>query len=169
MQSDTNRSTIIVCGGRAFDNVAHANAVLNRLHFAVPIGAVHVGSQRGADGYAIDWAHLEGACESPGERTITYEIHEAAWHEFGRSAGPRRNSAMLAKAQPDFVVAFPGGRGTDDMVRKALDAGLSVLTSDWILAATHDEIRLAVAARDAARAATDASGALARHTKGGAA
>jgi hypothetical protein len=37
----------------------------------------------------------------------------------GRAAGPRRNQRMLEDFRPDLVVAFPGGRGTAYMVRRA--------------------------------------------------
>jgi predicted Rossmann-fold nucleotide-binding protein len=34
---------------------------------------------------------------------------------------------MLAEGRPDAVIAFPGGKGTADMVRKARAAGLPVV------------------------------------------
>jgi UDP-N-acetylmuramoylalanine-D-glutamate ligase len=34
---------------------------------------------------------------------------------------------MLEREKPDLVVAFPGGRGTADMVAKARAAGVEVL------------------------------------------
>jgi hypothetical protein len=37
-----------------------------------------------------------------------------------------RNTQMLAEGRPDGVVAFPGGRGTANMVRQAAAAGLGV-------------------------------------------
>jgi len=33
---------------------------------------------------------------------------------------------MLAEGEPDAVLAFPGGRGTADMVRRAKRAGVPV-------------------------------------------
>jgi hypothetical protein len=39
--------------------------------------------------------------------------------DFGRSGGPKRNQQMLEEGKPDLVLAFPGGRGTADMVRRA--------------------------------------------------
>ena len=49
----------------------------------------------------------------------------ADWDRHGRSAGPLRNQAMIAR-KPDFVVAFPGGRGTADMVRRARSMEIDV-------------------------------------------
>lgn len=34
---------------------------------------------------------------------------------------------MIDEGKPDLVVAFPGGRGTADMVNKALAAGIKVI------------------------------------------
>ena len=45
---------------------------------------------------------------------------------FGRSAGAIRNRDMLDTGKPDLVVAFSGGRGTADMVRRAGKAGVAV-------------------------------------------
>jgi len=33
---------------------------------------------------------------------------------------------MIDEGKPDLVLAFPGGRGTDDMVRRAEKAGIEV-------------------------------------------
>jgi hypothetical protein len=43
----------------------------------------------------------------------------ANWKVYGRAAGPIRNMKMLLEGKPDLVVAFPGGIGTADMVKKA--------------------------------------------------
>jgi hypothetical protein len=46
-----------------------------------------------------------------------------------------RNSKMLAEGKPEMVLAFPGGRGTANMVKQARSAGVSVCevsrTADW--------------------------------------
>ena len=52
---------------------------------------------------------------------------QADWKKYGKSAGCRRNALMLRDGCPDFVVAFPGGRGTADMVKKAKAAGVRVI------------------------------------------
>ncbi len=51
----------------------------------------------------------------------------ADWTTHGRAAGPIRNARMLAEYHPDLVIAFPGGRGTLDMVSKAERAGVAVI------------------------------------------
>ncbi len=61
-----------------------------------------------------------------GASTPSPEVYEADWHEHGRAAGPIRNARMIAEGRPDLVIAFPGGRGTADMVSRARKAGIEV-------------------------------------------
>jgi hypothetical protein len=51
----------------------------------------------------------------------------ADWKKHGRAGGPIRNQQMLDEGKPDLVVAFPGGKGTADMVRRARAAGIPVM------------------------------------------
>jgi hypothetical protein len=55
----------------------------------------------------------------------TIEAYPADWKAHGKGAGPIRNQRML-DAKPDIVIAFPGGSGTADMVRRARSKGLKV-------------------------------------------
>ena len=50
----------------------------------------------------------------------------AQWRRFGKSAGPRRNYQMIQEGRPTHVLAFPGGRGTQNMVKQAEAAGLPI-------------------------------------------
>jgi hypothetical protein len=109
---------ILVCGGRDYSDRAHLKRVLNQL-----VGIEHdvtliCGMAPGADTLAHDWAI---------DRSFTVKPYYADWKTHGRKAGPIRNQEMLDKGRPDLVVAFPGGRGTDDMVRRAVDQGGIVL------------------------------------------
>jgi hypothetical protein len=103
----------IVCGGRDFDDWEAVTAAL----LPIPLSAVLVhGDARGADTQAAQrWASFGGK----------EEAHPAKWSLFGRSAGIKRNQEML-DAGADFVLAFPGGAGTADMVRRAKAAGIEV-------------------------------------------
>jgi hypothetical protein len=58
---------------------------------------------------------------------VPVSAHPADWFSHGKAAGPIRNQEMLAMEAPALVVAFPGGRGTADMVRRARKAGVDVL------------------------------------------
>ena len=56
------------------------------------------------------------------------EAHPADWKKHGKAAGPIRNQEMLeAEGGIDLVIAFPGGTGTADMVRRAEKAKIEVL------------------------------------------
>lgn len=108
---------VLVCGGRDYwapDVYVH----LARIHGERPFAAVITGGGRGVDEMASHWAERRG---------ITSEIYPADWSAHGRAAGPIRNAKMLTDGGPDLVVAFPGGRGTADMVRKAKAAGIEVI------------------------------------------
>lgn len=51
----------------------------------------------------------------------------ADWDTHGRAAGLIRNQQMLDEGQPDIVIAFPGGRGTEHMKKIARKAGVKVV------------------------------------------
>ena len=49
---------------------------------------------------------------------IKNEVYPALWSTNGKAAGPMRNQYMLDRSYPDLLMAFPGGRGTKDMVSR---------------------------------------------------
>lgn len=104
---------VLVCGGRDFDDVDLMYGVLD----ALDINHVVSGHARGADQMAEMWADQRG---------IPLSIFPAEWEVHGRRAGPIRNQQMLDEGKPDLVIAFPGGRGTADMVARAKKAGVMV-------------------------------------------
>jgi len=111
---------VLVCGGRDFDDFEHLCTVMDRYNpkgFPVSV-EICQGGARGADNLAKLWASLRGV------RCIEYP---ADWATHGKAAGPIRNQQMLDDFGPQVVVAFPGGRGTDDMIRRAEKAGVPVL------------------------------------------
>ncbi len=52
-------------------------------------------------------------------------VYNADWKKWGNAAGPIRNAEMAEVA--DAVVAFPGNRGTADMVRRAREKNLKLI------------------------------------------
>lgn len=107
----------LVCGGRGFADKAGLAAALDRLHVKVGIYKIIAGAARGADRLATNWA---------ADRGIAWQEYPADWDNHGKAAGPIRNQQMLDEGKPEGVVAFPGGTGTADMVKRARKAGLSV-------------------------------------------
>lgn len=116
-----NDRTVLVCGGRHYDDQERVFEILDQQHACHRIGLVVHGAADGADTLAERWAK---------KRQVMYLGVPAPWALLGRSAGPRRNSYMLAKSKPDLVIAFPGQTGTLDMVSKAEQAGVAVLRAD---------------------------------------
>uniref|UniRef100_A0A6M3LQJ5 YspA cpYpsA-related SLOG domain-containing protein n=1 Tax=viral metagenome TaxID=1070528 RepID=A0A6M3LQJ5_9ZZZZ len=110
--------TIIVCGGRHFSNYSYLHGFLNCLNIIRPITRIRHGNASGADTYADEWARNLG---------IPREPCPAHWVRYGKAAGPIRNGDMLSMGDVDLVVAFPGGRGTADMVEQAKAAGVGVI------------------------------------------
>lgn len=104
---------VLVCGGRDYGEADKVEEVLSALDPSLIIE----GGARGADSLARLWATKNG---------VHVCTVNALWDFYGKRAGPIRNSAMLA-LKPDLVVAFPGGRGTADMVAQAREAGIEVL------------------------------------------
>ncbi len=97
--------TVLVCGGRDFEGYEIAERVLN----GIPIGKILHGGATGADAIASMYAT---------EKSIPEIVFPADWTTHGKSAGPRRNQQMI-DFNPDIVVAFPGGKGTKDLLTKA--------------------------------------------------
>jgi hypothetical protein len=109
---------VLICGGRNFKDLPFLDRTLDALHAKRPFSAVIHGGARGADEMAHFWAGATGVCT---------EVYHADWRKHGKAAGPRRNQRMLDEATPDLVVAFPGGAGTTDMVKRARKAGVQVI------------------------------------------
>jgi hypothetical protein len=108
---------LLVCGGRDFDDFEVVNEELTWLAGSHAIDVIIHGGARGADTLAGEWAKL---CRIP------IEVYRPEWSRDGRAAGIIRNRRMLVEGKPDMVLAFPGGRGTADMIGQARAAGITV-------------------------------------------
>lgn len=115
---------ILVCGGRDYTDKEMVWGTLDGLAriddanpLATDVTIIHGGAQ-GADLLADTWAITSYA---------QIEHYPADWTAHGIAAGPIRNQRMLDEGKPDLVVAFPGGRGTADMVRRARRSGVPVM------------------------------------------
>lgn len=109
----TDRMRVLVCGGRDY---ADHREVFHELDVLEP-EFVMQGGATGADAWARKW------CENNRRPCATFIAH---WLTMRHGAGPARNEWMLTYGAPDLVLAFPGGRGTADMVRRAKAAGIEV-------------------------------------------
>jgi len=113
---------VLVCGGRNYHNRDMVNTILNQAHADRNFTALIHGAAMGADRLGFWWAlaHQRGY---PAFEILGFP---ADWERYGGSAGAIRNSQMLKEGQPDLVIAFPGGRGTADMIEKARRHGIEV-------------------------------------------
>ena len=107
---------VLVCGGRNYQDRGRVFDVLDFLfEYELPEFVIH-GAAAGADSLAGEWAREVGAQEV---------ICPANWKLWGPRAGYMRNAAMLALL-PELVVAFPGGKGTANMVKLARQNDIEV-------------------------------------------
>lgn len=115
---------VLVCGGRYYSDRERVYSALDDVFkvtdqepLGVPGTVIHGGCS-GADQLADDWSITNW------KEIIVFK---ADWKKHGKAAGPLRNQQMLDDCKPDLVVAFPGGKGTADMVRRARKAGIEVV------------------------------------------
>lgn len=117
---ETKMTTILVCGGRKYNNYAFIRNTLNKLleerNIVDPI-IVH-GRANGADALARVWAM---------EREFRDRGYPAKWSKDHTRAGPIRNEQMLSEEKIDLVVSFPGGSGTAHMVNLARSLNIEII------------------------------------------
>ncbi len=115
---------VLVCGGRHYNDRDHVWNTLNAIDVQRgPISVIIHGAASGADTEGMIWAQCMG---NMGRGTKHLPM-AADWHTHGKAAGPIRNQRMIDAGNPDLVVAFPGGKGTADMVRRAKAAKIEVI------------------------------------------
>lgn len=106
---------VLVCGGRDYRDYDKISSTLKDLCSKDNKNTIIQGGARGAD---------QSAKEFAGDFGIEYLTFHADWDKHGKAAGYIRNKQMLGEGKPDLVVAFPGGRGTANMVELAQAAGV---------------------------------------------
>lgn len=109
---------ILICGDRHWSDL---HAIMRPMDDLAPHSIIIEGGAPGADSLAKESAEFYG---------LQVEEYPADWNRFGRAAGPLRNQRMLTEGKPDEVWAFyPDvalGKGTGDMIARALAAGIPV-------------------------------------------
>lgn len=110
---------VLVCGSRHFKDKELMEDVLKEY----VISEIIHGNARGADTLAGEYAQGHG---------IPCVSFPADWELYGKAAGPIRNTEMLTKGQPDFVIAFRAkdSKGTQNMIDQAIQAGIMVKVVD---------------------------------------
>ena len=108
---------VLVCGGRDYDDYDTVIYCLDAVHNEYGVTLLVEGGANGADAHGGIWAD---------NNQIPRCTMWANWTKQGRKAGPIRNQNMLDLLHPDCVVAFPGGKGTSNMIRLAEQSGVTV-------------------------------------------
>lgn len=95
--------------------------LFRRDFIASPVTHIIHGGAKGVDTMAGNAARVLG---------IQEVVCPANWNKFDKGAGPIRNTWMLDLLDPqhDLVMLFPGGKGTQDMVNKAVENGFRIYT-----------------------------------------
>jgi len=121
---------VLVCGGRDFADKKLINRTLDCLYQQKTIRVIIEGDAGdknfpplyGADCLAGYWAQKNNI------ENLKFPVTRDNWNNIGPAAGPIRNRRMLIEGKPDIVVAFPGGKGTANMVKQARKRGVRVIT-----------------------------------------
>ncbi len=106
---------VIIAGGRDYANADFMQSTLDHAYrkWMDKDLMIITGGARGADTLAEKWAVGRG---------IHTRRFEARWDRYGKLAGPFRNQAMAWFS--NYVVAFPGHKGTLNMIATAKANGL---------------------------------------------
>lgn len=108
---------LLVCGGRDYHNREEVFVTLNSYFEDFSEIEIICGGAKGADTLAMHWAALNH---------VPLHVYFADWETYGPAAGAIRNKKMLENGKPDRVIAFPGGKGTANMIKQAVAAGVLV-------------------------------------------
>lgn len=111
---------VVVTGGRDFNNKNLIFQVLDNFHQQTPIRLLIHGNARGVDKLCGLWSL---------NNEINTLIMPAKWSKYQYSAGPLRNEEMVNSPygiEPNVLISFPGGKGTEHMTKYCTDKGIEV-------------------------------------------
>ncbi len=114
---------LAVTGGRTYKNEAFVFMVLDALHQSLSIALLVEGGALGADRLCRTWAE---------KRSVPFTTKEAEWEKHRRPfrknpAGMIRNEEMLRQFNPNLLLAFEGGPGTEHCRKCASRLAIPVL------------------------------------------
>lgn len=99
----------LICGGREWSDYEFISYTLDEIHEQKKFTSIIHGNSLGADYLSGVWAR---------NRKVPVVTFPADWNKYRTKAGPIRNQRMLDDGKPDLCIAFPGGRGTNDMIKR---------------------------------------------------
>lgn len=119
---------VVVTGGRDYSDYGYVERVMNLYRLqGNRIQVLIYGVATGADTLCYEWAVSKGIL------TLPFPVTKDDWSRLGRGAGPIRNRRMIVEGKPDICIAFPGGRGTANMVSQCKEFGVPVILAEEIL------------------------------------
>ena len=127
---------LLICGGRNLNPIKVCDWLDHNLEAAIggwPSFVIEGGAEGGDKGgrlwrrkhkvpgktFPADWANLTG--------TPCIVKTRSDGVQYNAAAGGIRNQLMLDKGRPNVVLALPGGRGTADMVSRAVKKNVRVV------------------------------------------
>ena len=123
---------LLVTGSRYLNDYNYFSKEMDKFcsSHSIPTTVIH-GAARGADTLASRWVREMNSIRN--HDPIITEIEEPAkWKLHGKAAGPIRNQLMLVEHKPDMVLAFPGGKGTANMIKIARWNGVPIVDLEWL-------------------------------------
>lgn len=107
---------VCVSGGRNFYNSKIVYETLDKFYAIRQDFMIINGGAWGADTLSTEWAK---------DRNVPYEIFPADWKKYNFAAGPIRNKQMI-DSKLHFLIAFPGGNGTRNMIYQCIKNNIRV-------------------------------------------
>jgi len=111
---------LLICGDRNWANKDLIREYIYEYHHSYSIECIIEGEAKGADQIAGQVAIELG---------LPLIKFPAKWHQFGRSAGPRRNIQMLVEGKPTNILAFHDNinqsKGTYHMLNIGVKSGIT--------------------------------------------
>lgn len=111
---------VLVCGGRTYNNAKLIGEELDKLLAEYPDLIVIHGGASGADWLAKEW------CRTKWDKVDCFSFPAKFKRHGKRQAGRIRNLRMILEGKPTLVLAFPGGDGTANMVKQAIEYRIEV-------------------------------------------
>ena len=111
---------VAVTGGRDFSNKEMATRAFDALLNQSEKHTIVCGGSKGADMLCFEIAT---------KLSYKTERYLPNWNKYGKAAGPIRNREMMS-SNIDLLIAFPGGKGTENCINLAKSMGIPIYYAD---------------------------------------
>ena len=108
---------VVVTGGRDFTDGPFIFNSLDQFDLEIGIAALYHGGANGVDNICGQWAWDWG---------VPCFVCSANWKKYPKSAGPIRNHWMKDFSHAEYLLSFPGKRGTAHMTAACEKIGMKI-------------------------------------------